>query len=716
MSTDLPDPAPQPHGEVAPLWWLPTVAIAALVLVFSNFVVGFVVAFARAVTSPGQPIARPDQLLLVFHTTASLILQILILMMVVQLNGYRIGEYFRLRLPRMRDAILGIAATGGLLALYYALNFRNGGVAIQPLELEQYQSASDAGVLPLLFIAVVLVAPLGEEMVYRGFVFRGLEESRIGAVGAVVVSALLWTALHIDRGLRVLAFIGVLGLLFGWLRVRSQSTLLTWSLHAITNLAVAAAVTFQIGSFASGHAHSVAFNNACLLDVQSHNDARAIKECTEAIEHDSAYAMPYANRGLVYFRTGDINRAMADFDEAIRIGNFANNHDRSVIFMNRCATLNRNKNYARAIEDCTEAISAEKTNAKAYSDRGNSYYGAGDVDRAMADFDEAIRLDPALAIAYSNRGLVYNHKGDKVRAIADFDKAIQVDPKYAPAYVNRGLAYARADDDRAIADYGRAIELDPKLAVAYFDRGLAYSRKRDFDRAIADYDRSIAIDGNNAVTYAFRGDAYRSSGFPARGIADYDRAIALNPKYASAYGKRGTALRGLGDFVGAIADYTQAIVLDPKYAGAYYGRGLAKIYVGASPDAAADLALSVQLDPKFPYGELWLEIANTRSKLPSRLKQATEQIDMSKWPAPVIRLYLGELSPEEVLAAAADPDATKNRGQMCEANFYTGELALQNGIKDEAARLFRLAAADCPKTFDEFSAANAELKALGLRP
>ena len=698
------------------MWWLPTIAIAVAVLVFSSFVVEFVYSFVRAFTSPGQPITRPDQLALVFRTTVSLILQISILMMVVQLNGYRIGEYFRLRLPRLRDAVLGVAATVGLLALYYALNFRNGGVVVQPSELEQYQSASDAGVLPLLFIATVIVVPLGEEMVYRGFVFRGLEESRIGAVGAVIVSALLWTALHLDRGLRALVFIAVLGLLFGWLRVRSQSTLLTWSLHAITNLTVAAVVTLQIGAFASGHAHSVAFSNACLLDVQSQNNARAIKECTEAIEHDSAYYMPYANRGLAYFRTGDINHAMADFDEAIRIGGFANNHDRSVIFMNRCAALNRNKNYARAIEDCAEAISAEKTNAKAYSDRGNAYYGTGDVDRAMADFDEAIRLDPALAIAYSNRGLVYTRKSDKVRAIADYDKAIQVDPKYAPAYVNRGLAYAGADDDRAIADFGRAIELDPKLAVAYIDRGLAYSRKRDFDRAIADYDRSIAIDGNNAVTYAFRGDAYRSSGFPARGIADYDRAIALNPKYASAYGKRASALRDLGDFVQAIADYSQAIILDPKYAGAYYGRGLAKIYVGASPDAAADLALSVQLNPKFPYGELWLEIANMRGKLPSRLKQATEQIDMSKWPAPVIRLYLGELSPEEVLAAAADPDATKNRGQTCEANFYTGELALQNGNKDEAARLFRLAAADCPKSFDEFSAANAELKALGLRP
>jgi hypothetical protein len=42
--------------------------------------------------------------------------------------------------------------------------------------------------------------------------------------------------------------------------------------------------------------------------------------------------------------------------------------------------------------------------------------------------------------------------------------------------------------------------------------------------------------------------------------------------------------------------------------------------------------------------------------------------------------------------------------QVCEANFYSGELALRLGTKDEAVRLFRLAAS------------NAELKALGAAP
>jgi tetratricopeptide (TPR) repeat protein len=689
---------------------------AVLIFLFSNTFAGIVFGVVLAAVSHGQPMAQPGQLALLLQTTVSLILQILLLMTVAHLTGHRIGRYFALRLPRIRDAILGVVVTIGFLALSFAANFRNGGIVVLPRELEQYQSASAAGVLPLLFMATVLVVPLAEEMVFRGFVLRGFEGSRIGAVGAVIVSALLWAALHLDRGLLFFGYIAVLGLLFGWVRVRSQSTLLTWLLHAVANLAVLAAVALQIGSLASEHAHSVAFSNVCLLDVQNQNDARAIKDCTEAIEHDTSYAMPYANRGLAYLRAGDIKRAMADFDEAIRLGNFPTSRDRSVVFMDRCGTFNQIKNYARAIEDCTAAITSDSTNAKAYSNRGVAYDGIGDRDRAIADLDEAVRLDPRMAMGYNNRGMVYAHKGDKVRAMADYEKAIDVDAKYAPAYVNRGLIFAGIDDDRAIADYDRAIEINPKLALAYFDRGLVYFHKRDFDRAIADYDRSIAIDANNAVVYAFRGDAYIDNGFPARGIADYDRSISLNPKYANAYGKRAGAFRGMGDFAHAIVDYTQMIALDPKNAGAYYGRGLAKIYVGESADAAADLTLSVQLNPKFAYGAIWLEIADVRSGLPGRLKQTAEQTDMTKWPAPVMRLYLGDMSPADVLAAAADPDATKNREQLCEANFYIGALGLQQGDKDEATRLFKLAASDCPKTFDEFSAANAELKALGIHP
>jgi lipoprotein NlpI len=66
---------------------------------------------------------------------------------------------------------------------------------------------------------------------------------------------------------------------------------------------------------------------------------------------------------------------------------------------------------------------------------------------------------------------------------------------------------------------------------------------------------------------------------------------------------------------------------------------------------------------------------------------------MTAWPAPVIRVFLGQLAPDELLAAADDPNPYKKRGQLCEANFFSGEWSLRQGAKEEAARRFGLAPA-----------------------
>ena len=66
-----------------------------------------------------------------------------------------------------------------------------------------------------------------------------------------------------------------------------------------------------------------------------------------------------------------------------------------------------------------------------------------------------------------------------------------------------------------------------------------------------------------------------------------------------------------------------------------------------------------------------------------------------------------------MLAAADDPNPKTRDRQVCEANFYGGELALQRGDKGEATERLRQAAARCPKAFFEYTAANVELKTLG---
>ena len=128
----------------------------------------------------------------------------------------------------------------------------------------------------------------------------------------------------------------------------------------------------------------------------------------------------YNNRGAVYFYKGDTDRAIKEYDEAIRLG---------------------------------------PKNPAAYNNRGSAYSEKSDYDRAIKDFDAAIRLDPKYVAAYYNRGNAHKGKGEYDRAIKDYSEAIRLDPKYTWAYSVRGDAWRGKNDfERAAKDYGKAID------------------------------------------------------------------------------------------------------------------------------------------------------------------------------------------------------------------------------------------------------------------
>ena len=96
----------------------------------------------------------------------------------------------------------------------------------------------------------------------------------------------------------------------------------------------------------------------------------------------------------------------------------------------------RNNAYDRAIADFNEAIRLEPK-ASYFLNRGNAYNLKGDPDRAIADYNEALRLEPDLSMAYNNRGVAWRDKGDKERALADFSAAVRIDPDLVIAVEHR---------------------------------------------------------------------------------------------------------------------------------------------------------------------------------------------------------------------------------------------------------------------------------------
>ena len=337
------------------------------------------------------------------------------------------------------------------------------------------------------------------------------------------------------------------------------------------------------------------------------------------------------------------------------------------------------------------------------------------ADQSVAACDRVLSdpkvTGPSRAVAFSNRCGWWWAKKDPDRALSDCNEAIRIDRTYAAAYINRGNAYSnKADFERAFGDFNEAIRLDPKNAWPYTARGNLYKNKGDFDLALTDLNESIRLDPNYAVAYFFRSELYKRKGDFDHALADLNESIRLDPNYAIAYFARGSVSYTMGNNVAALADFTKMIQFAPNEATAYFNRGVAYFFIGGHiADAEADFRKAAALNPKDAYAALWLDLAERRNNVPSHLAEATKQLDMTVWPAAIIRHFLGGLNAAQTLEAAFDSDPKSRLGQTCEANFYAGEFALLKKDKKEAQRLLQLAAKDCPRGFIESTGAIAEL-------
>jgi membrane protease YdiL (CAAX protease family) len=144
-------------------------------------------------------------------------------------------SYLGLTLPRKRDLILSV---GIVMIVGVAVDAAGKILGVNPVtqfQLDIYRSARAAGWLPWLVIAIVVVGPIGEETLFRGFLFRGWYRSPRDTWVAIGTTALLWALSHAQYNLYLIGQVFVFGLLLGWFRLKSGSTLLTMVLHGLVN-------------------------------------------------------------------------------------------------------------------------------------------------------------------------------------------------------------------------------------------------------------------------------------------------------------------------------------------------------------------------------------------------------------------------------------------------------------------------------------------------
>jgi membrane protease YdiL (CAAX protease family) len=118
------------------------------------------------------------------------------------------------------------------VACFDTATFLVGGSIVSKFMVDVYKTAY---FLPLLWLTLLIIGPLAEELFFRGFLFKGIESSRLGAAGAVIVTSLTWSALHIQYDVYGIISIFLGGLLLGLARARSNSIYPPIVMHIIQN-------------------------------------------------------------------------------------------------------------------------------------------------------------------------------------------------------------------------------------------------------------------------------------------------------------------------------------------------------------------------------------------------------------------------------------------------------------------------------------------------
>lgn len=215
----------------------------------------------------------------------------------------------------------------------------------------------------------------------------------------------------------------------------------------------------------------------------------AIALCTEAIKANPKEPFAYNTRALAYRSKKENARALADFDQAIRL------RPLPMFFYNRGVAHYETGDDKSAIADLTRALqgkgSGQPLREICLVTRARCYINQSQSAPALADLNAAIKLDPRDSEAYRLRGIIHKvaHQYDK--SLADYEKAIALDPKSASAYGTEAYLLSVCpmpkyrDGPKAVQYATKACELTEWHSAQELDSlAAAYAETGDFDKAI----------------------------------------------------------------------------------------------------------------------------------------------------------------------------------------------------------------------------------------
>jgi uncharacterized protein len=147
-------------------------------------------------------------------------------------KGITFQDYLGLKRVKVSQMLIWCAIIAivflGMDQLENAIGYSNG----KDSGLKMYKTA---GCVPVLWFMTVILGPVTEETVFRGFVFKGFNAA-LGPVLTIILTSFIHTILHFQSGLitQIMRFIAAV--LFCIARTRTGSLYVPITMHMVGNL------------------------------------------------------------------------------------------------------------------------------------------------------------------------------------------------------------------------------------------------------------------------------------------------------------------------------------------------------------------------------------------------------------------------------------------------------------------------------------------------
>jgi tetratricopeptide (TPR) repeat protein len=303
-------------------------------------------------------------------------------------------------------------------------------------------------------------------------------------------------------------------------------------------------------------------NREQMVDLQhvKDNPEAQLANLNAAITQTGRDGSLYARRASVLLQTGDLQKALEDADEAVRL----TRNDPYSLFV-KAQVL---RSMGKKKEALPLALQAERNSYQSpalYVLLGELYLQRKEYNQALEYLNKAQELSPSDEVAFYYKGYVAEATGDTTTAIKNYRLALQQSPQFMePQRELSGLLVAQKEFASAKPYIARAQKVALQDGRLWYYKGLIYQAEQRQDSAVLAFHKAISISDTLQGVHYRLGVREHALGNNEVALDHLQKAADYKdqPKYlrtlASAYERT-------GQFVNSIATYQRLAEVEPEY-------------------------------------------------------------------------------------------------------------------------------------------------------